>query len=194
MIRSIKGEVTAIEESSLVIEVYGVGYQVYTNTQKHQFTPTDQILMHTHQVVRENTLDLYGFIEKIELEYFELLLTIPKIGPKSALQILNQADITLLNQSIIEEDPDHLHKLSGIGKKTAINIVAGLKDKVEPIFSTGEEKTIPSTLSSAQIDAIDALITLGYDAKEARTYITKMNGETDAKTMIQNALKQIPIP
>ncbi|MEZ4103853.1 MAG: Holliday junction branch migration protein RuvA [Candidatus Paceibacterota bacterium] len=195
MIRSIKGEITTINENSIVVEVYGIGYQIYTNIQKHQLTPTDQVLLHTHQVVRENVLDLYGFIDETELQYFELLLTIPKLGPKSALQILNQADVILLNQSIIEQDPDHLHKLSGIGKKTATNIVSSLSGKIEPLFNSGESNLQPpSILSSTQIDAIDALITLGYDPKEARAYITKMTGEDDTKTMIQNALKQIPIP
>lgn len=192
MIRSLKGEIIALGENNITIEVNGIGYQVFTNTGRHQLTPGETTTIYTHLVVRENILNLYGFIDETELFYFELLLTIPKVGPKSALQILNQADVYLLNQSIVEQDSDHLHKLSGIGKKTAANIVSHLDGKVEPILD--QEKISTPNLSPAQIDAIDALITLGYDAKEARTYIMKMGAGEDTKTMIQNALKQIPIP
>ena len=195
MIRSLEGQVSALTNNSVVVTVNGIGYQVYTNINRHQFVPGEVVFLHTHLVVRENVLDLYGFLEADELTYFELLLDVPKIGPKSALQILCQADVNLLHSSILQNDPDQLHKLSGIGKKTATNIVNYLASKIDSLPTSIIDKAIISTsLSQNQIDAIDALITLGYDAGEARSYVTKLNNTEDTKTLVQAVLKQIPIP
>ena len=195
MIRSLEGLVSTLTENSVVITVNGIGYQVFTNTNRHQFILGETIFLHTHLVVRENVLDLYGFLEADELTYFELLLDVPKIGPKSALQILCQADVNLLHSSILQNDHDQLHKLSGIGKKTASNIVNYLSSKIDSLPTSIIDKAIISTsLSQNQIDAIDALITLGYDAGEARSYVTKLNNTEDTKTLVQAVLKQIPIP
>lgn len=195
MIRSLEGQVSALTNSSVVVTVGGIGYQVYTNVSRHQFIPGETIFLNTHLVVRENVLDLYGFLEADELTYFELLLDVPKIGPKSALQILCQADVGLLHSAIIQNDPDQLHKLSGIGKKTASNIVGYLSEKIDSLRLSSTTTTVAHTqLSQSQIDAIDALITLGYDAGEARNYVTKLNNTEDTKTLVQAVLKQIPIP
>ncbi|MCB9810712.1 MAG: Holliday junction branch migration protein RuvA [Candidatus Nomurabacteria bacterium] len=195
MIRQLEGKITAISESSIVVMVNGIGYQVFTNTSRREFIPDETVFMYTHLAVRETALDLYGFTDRDELTYFELLLNIPKVGPKSALAILNQADINLLYSTAAEQDADQLHKLSGIGKKTAINIVNYLSSKLDQLPNTASATAVSSSqLSTAQIDAIDALITLGYDPKEARSYVIKMNGSDDTKTLVQEVLKQIPIP
>ena len=194
MITSLRGTITTLRDNFIVVEVNNIGYKVYTPS-RHQFVPGSEIFIYTYLVVRENILDLYGFPIAEELEYFELLMTVPKIGPKSALKILGQADIYLLNSAIINQDPDQLHKLAGIGKKTASNITTHLEGKVEPIFSTDQtDNTLSSSLSPNQIDAIDALITLGYDPKSARDYVLKSNQADDTKSIIQSVLKQIPIP
>ena len=194
MIRSLEGKVSAITDNSIVVVVNGIGYQVFTNTGRREFIPDQTVFVYTYLAVRETALDLYGFTERDELTYFELLLNIPKIGPKSALGILNQADTSLLYSSALENDPDQLHKLSGIGKKTCINIVNYLSGKIDSLPVSSADSPIANTqLSSSQIDAIDALITLGYDPKEARSYVTKMDNTDDTKTLVQAVLKQIPI-
>ena len=81
MIRSLEGTVSFLGENSIVVVVYGVGYQVYTPTARGQFAPGDSVFLHTYQVVRETALDLYGFLDRDELTFFELLLDVPKIGP-----------------------------------------------------------------------------------------------------------------
>jgi Holliday junction DNA helicase RuvA len=195
MIRSLNGEISALNENSVILTVNNIGYEIHTNTNRHQFIVGEIVFFYTYLVVRENILDLYGFTEKDELTYFELLLDVPKIGPKSALQILCQADTGLLHSSIIQNDPDQLHKLSGIGKKTALNIINYLSNKIDnlPLSNNTTSNNIVQ-LSQNQIDAIDALITLGYDASEARSYVTKLNNTEDTKTLVQAVLKQIPIP
>jgi Holliday junction DNA helicase RuvA len=195
MIRSLEGKISTITDNSVIIVVNGIGYQVYTNTSRREFIPDQTAFMYTYLAVRETALDLYGFTERNELSYFELLLNIPKIGPKSALGIMNQADPSLLYSSALEQDPDQLHKLSGIGKKTCINIVNYLSNKIDILPTTDADAPLANThLSSTQIDAIDALITLGYDPKEARSYVTNLDKSDDTKTLVQAVLKQIPIP
>jgi holliday junction DNA helicase RuvA len=194
MIRSLEGTITSLGENSLVVVVNGIGYQIFTPTLRQNFIPGDTVFMHTHLVVRENILDLYGFLELEELNFFELLLEVPKIGPKSALQILCQADVHLLATAIIEQDPEHLHKMSGIGKKTASNLVSYLAGKIDHLVVSSSNPISSSQLTSAQSDAIDALITLGYDPKEARMYVMKEDKTEDTKTLVQAVLKQIPIP
>lgn len=196
MIRSLNGTVAALKENSLVLDVNNIGYLIYTPTNRNQYVPGDQVFFHTYLVVRETALDLYGFTNIEELGFFELLLTVPKIGPKSALQILCQADVSLLSSAIMQQDSDHLHKMSGIGKKTASNLVSFLEGKVDHLIISGIEtaSTSNSLLSQAQIDAIDALITLGYDPAEARNYVIKQDKNEDTKTLVQAVLKQIPIP
>lgn len=195
MIRSLEGVISSLGENSLVVVVNNIGYLVHTPTARRQYVPGDNIFIYTHLVVRETVLDLYGFLEREELSFFELLLNVPKIGPKSALQVLCQADVSLLSSAIMEQDADHLHKMSGIGKKTAANIVTALAGKVEALNMANHTATTTIThLSQSQIDAIDALITLGYDPQEARTYVVKQDKGEDAKTLIQAVLRQIPIP
>lgn len=195
MIRSLEGTVSFLGDNHIIVTVYGVGYLVYTPTQSRQFVPGETVFVHTYQVVRETALDLYGFLDKDELTFFELLLDVPKIGPKSALQILCQADVSLLGTAIMEQDPEHLSKMSGIGKKTAMNLVSHLAGKIDALFTVDSlQKQAQPLLTEAQTDAIDALITLGYDPKEARTYVLKEDKTEDTKSLVQAVLKHIPIP
>lgn len=193
MIRYLEGTLQSQRGLDLIVLVYGIGYLVRSNTNRHSYITGDTIKLHTHLAVRETALDLYGFLEPNELTYFELLLTIPKIGPKSALQILCQADPDLLATAIMLGDAEHLHKVAGIGKKTASNIVTHLAGKIDPLTTPNITNiATPDNLSNTQVDAIDALITLGYEQKEARVYITSMDGTLDAKTLIQTVLKKGP--
>lgn len=193
MIRSLKGTIESLEDNAVVLSVNQIGYLIHTPN-RTAFVPGDEVFFYTHLVVRENALDLYGFIEKLELYFFELLISVPKIGPKSALQILNQADTSLLTSTIIASDPDQLHKLSGISKKMAANITTHLAGKLDHL-DLGEVNHIgkDSHLSPNQIDAIDALITLGYSQSDARNYVQKQENGGDTKSIIQAVLKEIPI-
>ena len=125
MIRHVRGTVAIAELGHIVVDVNGIGYLVYT-TAKTGVVLGEEILLYTHHAVRENAADLYGFTTLEELSFFELLLTLPKIGPKSALQILSQADVRLLQGAILSQDASHLSKMSGISKKTAEKIRSAL--------------------------------------------------------------------
>lgn len=189
MIRSLTGEITYASENYVTIEVRGVGYLVGTPVVSSGLKTGDSVTLHTHLAVRENALDLYGFTSLGELDIFELLLSVPKIGPKSALQILTQASPTLLLEAIGKKDAGYLHKLSGIGKKTCENLVTALYDKVDGVAFAVATPT-GSGLNEAQTDAIDALVSLGYDLSTARETVKNLSGTT-ANELVTQALKHI---
>ena len=189
MIRSLTGEISHTTDSYVTIVVRGVGYLVGTPVAQSGLATGDNVTLYTHLAVRENALDLYGFTTTGELEIFEMLLSVPKIGPKSALQILAQASPTLLLEAIGKKDAVYLHKMSGICKKTCENVVVALHAKIEGLaFAT--DMSAGTAMNEAQTDAIDALVSLGYDLSTARDTVKSLTGDT-ANDLIKQALKQI---
>ena len=194
MIRQLSGIVASHTINSIVIDVNGVGYLVYTSVPGTQFKIGSTVTLHTYLAVRETALDLYGFVLLDELEIFELLLKLPKIGPKSAAQILAQADIELLKEAVRNEDPTYLSKMSGIGKKSAEKIVAGLKEKFEAmdmdIIGAGTTGAVGVGKDSFSSDTIDALIALGYQPNDARKAVQQLPPDTkNANDAVREALK-----
>lgn len=190
MIRSLTGEIDDIGENWLVVNVRGVGYLVGCPTLTNHFTVGSTVTLHTYLAVRETALDLYGFPHKTELEMFELLLGIPKIGPKSALQILCQATPSLLAEAAQKNDGVYLHKLSGIGKKTAENITQYLHGKLELLPAAASAGA--DSLTAVQTDAIDALVALGYDMTTARETVLEVADENSTvNSLVTHALKQM---
>lgn len=160
MIARITGTLSFIGKGFVIIETSGIGYKVFVRGNA-VFSPESHTCLFTHLAVRENALDLYGFLREQELTLFESLIKIPKIGPKTALQILTQAEDNVIVRAAKDNDPPYLSKMSGMGKKTAEKIVTGLKDITIELEEGSNEPEIPD-------DAIDALIALGYDEKTAR--------------------------
>jgi holliday junction DNA helicase RuvA len=187
MIRLVKGVVASVHNNHVVVETAsGIGYLV-TVTKRLLVIPGDIVTLHTHLAVRETALDLYGFTDTTDLELFELLLTISGVGPKSALQILDQADRSLILEGIKLEDPAHLSKLSGLSKKTAEKIVLGLKDKIDTTIITN---VTPSTTTAYQ-DAFDTLVTLGYNPVSVRHVLDTMISTNSTSTLVKDALRQL---
>lgn len=186
MIRHIRGILTEINPLSVVVDVGGIGHLIYMPRIDASYTLEHEIHIHTYLVVRENILDLYGFATRDDLEMFELLIELPKIGPKTALQIMSQAETELLRKAVLTGDASYLSKMSGIGKKSAEKIVTGLKDKLG-----GEDTPLPEG-EYGNGDVIDALIALGYSQKEAREVTLKLPPEiTDTNERVKEALKMI---
>ncbi len=188
MIRQISGVVTDIGNSFIVIDVGGIGYLVHTTSPSSHLLDAPARLF-THLAVRENSLDLYGFLDRDTLEIFELLIDLPKIGPKSALQILTQADISLLKEAVLNDDPGYLSKLSGIGKKSAEKIVSGLKDKFENRGYEDVSIRSSGTTPTHTSDTIDALIALGYPAMDARRIVLEISAEDPSLTSSAETIK-----
>ena len=189
MIRYITGTVLGLAPHGLVIQTGGLGYHVYT-TKKIMALPGELLSLHTYLAVRETALDLYGFVLENELALFEILLTIPKIGPKSALQILDQADVALITESVTLQDPEHLTKQSGIGKKTAEKIVLALKDKLDHLMipTTANPSSLPS---STYRDVFDTLLTLGYNPTAIRQALEQIDETASTSDLVKQALQKI---
>ena len=182
MIAYIKGKIFFKGNSFLVVETGGIGYKVFVSKETAQIRKEEDIIeLFTYMAVRENALDLYGFSDKDGLEFFELLLSVPGIGPKSALSILNAAPIEVLRRGISLGDTAHLSKVSGIGKKSAEKIVVGLHDKFEKMHTESDIRN--------DIDALEALTALGYREREAREALRKVSSITNTGEKVKQALK-----
>ena len=165
-------------DRAIVIDVNGVGYKVaVTEDSLHGLKIGQETTIWTHLAVRENSQDLYGFISKKERDFFELLITVSGIGPKTALNILSLVASETLARAIRDGSTTHLVKVSGIGRKTAEKIVLELKEKIGGYgygdMDSGADNEYIAGISS-DADAIEALKALGYDAGEAREAIKKV--------------------
>ncbi len=187
MIRRLRGEIVSQTDHTVLLDVQGVGYLIYVPRLMPEAIGST-VILNTYLAVRENALDLYGFTLLDELELFEQLLTLPKIGPKSALQILSQADLMLIKTAVANNDPQHLSKMSGMGKKTAEKVVAGLAELYEKHGLSLIPSTPTSDVSSSNVhDTIDALITLGYPESDARRAVQQIL-EAEPKHLETNAI------
>ena len=163
MISNLHGKIIEIGPRSVILDVSGVGYRVaMTDDSLHGLKTGSDMTLYTHFAVRENSQDLYGFTSKKERDFFELLITVSGIGPKTALNILSLASGEQLANAVRTGSVAHLVKVSGIGKKTAEKIVLELKDKLGSISGSMSDES--AALMSSDADAIEALKALGYSA------------------------------
>lgn len=185
MIGTINGTVRHKDLNAIVVDVSGVGYKVFVTTETAlEIMPSSPIFLWTHLVVRETSLELFGFLDKESLDTFELLITISGIGPRSALSILNVANPATLRQAVASEDITYLTRVSGIGKKNAEKIVLELKDKMKV---TKEDKSFDMRSYG---DVLEALVSLGYSERDAREALKKVPKETEsASERVKAALK-----
>lgn len=186
MIGSIRGKIILKTGKNLVIETSGVGYKInvspYLLSKSNKIDDEIFLFIHTH--VREDALDLYGFLDYPELEFFEMLISVSGIGPKGALTILGVASIETLKRAIGTGDISYLTKISGIGKKTAEKIVIELRDKVVNKIGEKGEGSL-----QGELDALEALKSLGYSQHQAREALKKVSTDKDTNTKIREALK-----
>lgn len=188
MISMLRGKVVETGGNHAVIDVGGVGYKVFmTGDALNRLTPDGEHKFWIHNAVREDALDLYGFSTKRDRDFFELLITVSGIGPKSALNILSLVSSEALAGAIRTGQAAHLIKVSGIGKKTAEKILLELKDKMGVI--TGESFDMTADMSS-DLDVIEALKALGYESDESREALKKIDRKiSDTGAKVKAALK-----
>jgi Holliday junction DNA helicase RuvA len=163
MFAQLTGEIVRMAEGYIVLDVRGVGYKVSVSPYTAgKVAGTDGPLsLHIHTHVREDQLALYGFVTLDELTMFETLLSISGVGPKVALGILSVAEPNTIRAAVVGRDPSILTGVSGVGKKTAERIIVELQNKVTaPIGGTAG--------SAAEQEALEALLSLGYNVTEAR--------------------------
>lgn len=181
MIGSLRGRIISKGEKSVILETGGVGYKVAISPDTLFNLKIDtEVFLFIHTHVREDSFDLYGFLHNSELEFFLMLLNVSGIGPKGALTILGVASIETLKKAISTSDLSYLTKISGIGRKTAEKILLELRDKV------GAETE--GTLQN-ELDALEALKSLGYSQNEARNALKQIDADTNTNTKVREALK-----
>ncbi|MDP2649942.1 MAG: Holliday junction branch migration protein RuvA [bacterium] len=183
MIMQLRGMVTYKALQYAVIDTNGVGYKVFATPDTiSKLAKGTEATLWTHLAVRENAMDLYGFPTRADLEFFELLIGVSGVGPKSALSILMLADTETLKSAIASGDTSYLTKVSGIGQKSSKKIVLELQDK---IGATEQKGTLKE-----DADVLDALITMGYSQGEAREALKQIPRDIpDARARLKEALK-----
>lgn len=191
MIASLSGTIFHLDTRYVILDVGGVGYKVFlTDDSLHGLKKGTPANFWTYLAVREDALDLYGFISKKDRDFFELLIGVSGIGPKSALNVMSLISSDQLVTAIRTGSTAHLVKVSGIGRKTAEKIVLELKDKLG-LIQDGDSASLSAEMSS-DMDALEALKALGYDTDEAREALKKIDGSiTDTGAKIKAALKKL---
>jgi Holliday junction DNA helicase RuvA len=187
MIAHLQGKILHTTDKFTIVDVKGVGYKVFLSAVHiSSCNIGDDKSFWIYTAVRENALDLYGFENINEMNFFELLLDVSGIGPKGALGILSIASIDSLQRAIATGDTGYLTKVSGIGRKTAEKIVIELRDKLKAY--KGESGT--SGELREESDIIEALKSLGYSQNEARDALNQIPSSIiDMNGKIKEALK-----
>ena len=197
MIYNVKGILTYVDPTFAVVECGGVGFKCFISTTTLKELPTggNEVNLYTHLAVREDAMDLYGFMELEELEAFKLLISVSGIGPKAAMAILSVLSPDKLSLAISSGDIRAISSAQGVGKKTAERVVLELKDKMVGIASTSSASVIEgiqsvASSSSAQ-EAVEVLVTLGFNQSDASAVVGKMDKSLSADDMVRLGLKEL---
>lgn len=202
MIAYIKGSLEDVTQGKVVIEQNGVGYEIQVPANLPEQLPSigSELKLHTYLHVREDAMQLFGFLTKGDLEMFQLLITVSGIGPKGALGILSVLSAEDLRFAILAGDVKAISSAPGIGKKTAEKTVLELRDKVklEDAFEQKLNNTVQKTANTsqkAQQEAIEALVALGYSQTEALKAVrkVKITEDMNTETVLKLGLKQLAL-
>ena len=203
MIASVKGKLEGVTTESVIIDVNGLGVEAIVPTTVINLLPKidENIKLHTYLHVREDVMQLYGFLEKEDLDFFKLLITVNGIGPKAAIAILSSMPTDILTFAILSEDTKTIQKAQGIGAKTAKKLVLELKDKVGIIKTpknNGSEIYDNAGLtiginSEIKDEAVQVLTALGYSQTEAVKAIStiEMYEEMTSEELVKLSLKNL---
>lgn len=199
MISYIKGELSEVEEDKIIVETNGIGYGIFMPAQAMgQLPPVGQdIKIYTYLNVREDAMQLFGFLTKDDLNVFKLVIGVSGIGPKGGLSILSKLSPDDLRFAVLANDAKAISAAPGIGKKTAEKLIIELKDKlsVEDILerNTGTSDIIPTSdySSAVQAEAVEALTALGYGSTESMRAVKKVliTESTTVEEILKQALK-----
>lgn len=184
----LKGTVAQKTADRIVVEVSGVGYNVYVSPGRIYDFPEcgEEVKVYTYTSVREDAINLYGFVTLEELELFKLLISVSGIGPKGGLAMLSVMGVDDIRYAIMTGDAKLLAKAPGVGKKTAERVIIDLKDKIN---AQDLEVSVTDAVSGKALkedpkarDAADALIALGYSGREAEHAVEQALRELEAQS------------
>jgi Holliday junction DNA helicase RuvA len=192
VISQICGEIVATGDGFVVVDVGGVGFRV-------NMTTTDIVSLsrspgkkkiHTHLIVREDALSLYGFSDTFDLDVFRLLIGVNRVGPQLALSILSQVPAKEFVQAVTGEDEKRLTRLSGIGPRNAKRLILELKDRMKERLP-GVTSGTPGVPGNIREDVAEALVALGFPSREsydAVDEICRRTGAADSQVLLKASL------
>jgi len=186
MIAYLSGVVRHMFDDAVVLDVNGVGYQVFVSTAMAHGSPTGQLLsLHVYHHIKEDAQQLFGFATIDDRALFTLLLSVSGVGPKVALKFFNTMSSDRLIQAIASEDSVALTAVPGVGKRLAERMTVELKGKV----GSAHSPTLSTPVASHHADLVLALKQLGYSADESRQAVSMAAGELTAGLSLDQALK-----
>ena len=205
MISYIKGELAEVTEQAIVVECGGMGYEISVPMSTLSELPSvgNDVKIHTYLYVREDAVNLYGFLTKEDLYVFKLLIGVNGIGPKGALGILSAVTPDELRFAILADDVKTIAKAPGIGNKTAQKLIIELKDKLKlaDVFeqslasNTKDSENFGQEAKDIRSEAVQALAALGYSLSESTKAVGKVEitADTTVEQLLKAALKKISI-
>lgn len=202
MFYSLTGKLIFKDEQSIAISCGGVGFKCQTTRSTLSalaLKKDEEITVFTHLNVREDALDLFGFLTENELDAFKMLITVSGVGPKAALAILSELTPDSLAVAIASGDSKAITRANGVGPKLAQRVVMELKDKISSVSFISEESSgISSAVNSVNnmsntSEAIAALTALGYSQSEASVAVSKLSPELSVEELIKGALKNMTL-
>lgn len=201
MISYVKGIVAEIEENGVVIDCNGMGYHIFMTAPAlaGYMQVGEEAVVHTYLQVKEDDMQLYGFLTKDDLKIFRLLIGVNGIGPKAGLGVLSGLTADELRFAVLSDDVVTICKAPGIGKKTAQKLILELKDKLN-LQDAFEQKLLNQSGQNsdngaldARNEAVQALVALGYPSSDALRAVKQVDGvlEMDVEQILKAALKKM---
>lgn len=199
MVSYVIGELTEIFDDTIVVENNGMGYNIKVPASLLSRMPRvgSSVKIYTYLYVREDAMNLYGFLTRDDLEVFKLLITVNGIGPKGALGILSTIAPDDLRFAVLSDDAKLISSAPGIGAKTAQKLIIELKDKLD-LAAAFEKKLENSSetdklISGGKEDAVQALVALGYGSGEALKAVSQLQdiSDMDSESILKQALKKL---
>lgn len=194
MFEFIIGDIVNIKEDYIVIQNSGIGYRVNTsiNSMRDLEVGKKNQMLYTQLHVRDDGLFIFGFTTEEEMDMFNLLLRVSKIGPKIGVGILSTLTPNQIKLAILNKDLKTLCKAPGIGKKTAERIVVELKDRIDQTTILVEDERLIEVESNNNSEAVEALISLGYSRYEVEKAIEQCDvNNMDIEDIIREGLKKL---
>ena len=202
MISYVRGELAAVEEQKAIVEAGGIGYGIFMSRQALSLLPQtgNEVKIYTYLNVKEDALQLYGFLTRDDLEIFRLLIGVSGIGPKGGLNILSCLSPDELRFAVMSGDAKAIAAAPGIGKKTAEKLILELKDKlnIEAMLDRAAHGDEPeraesvSSESTMHAEAVQALVALGYGSAESLRAVKKTSADcATVEDILKEALKYL---
>ena len=194
MIGSLKGKILIKQVPQVLVETYGIGYEIEVplNTFIEMPGIGEEIFLYTHLQVREDAHTLFGFSSLNDRHLFRMLLKISGVGAKLALAILSAMSVSDFERCVRTEDSNSLVKIPGVGKKTAERLVIEMRDRLTDIIDNSSLSHQEIGTNNAREEAFDALLALGYKASEIKKLMASIqNDDSTASDIIRRALKKV---